>query len=332
MEVGTLLGSQLFTGKAHYIITLLPFILLLAACTAGRASISGPIPTPRNVTSPTELSPNLAGLRIPWAGEQTEGYSITLIDLDGSDPQPISLPEYAITPSLSPSTRFVVYVTTLLPEADIEMLNLQTQERRILVRGKERFPGAFLVNPSFSPDEAQVVFEVKASQRIDLAIEDLASDKVQYLDMGGGFNMWPEISPDGKWILVACEHETQPGFGLCLLDRDRRARRYLVDDVVSGGGDFAPNGQFVVYVAINDGIFGDRHLYKVSQDGQSKEHLVSGLHPGTTVLGIAENDVIFTCSNPEAPACRWVCVVGLDGSDVRRLAYLGERCIDIDGP
>lgn len=320
------------TRNLHCIIIILHFALLLTACNTGRSPIRGPIPTPRDVTSPAELSPELASLRIPWVGDEAEEPAVALINLDGSDPQPISLPEYAVTPRLSPTTRYVVYVTTLLPEADIEMLDLLTQERHVLVRGKERFPGVFLVNPSFSSDEAQVVFEVKSGDRIDLAIVDVASGKVQYLELGGGFNMWPEISPDGKWILVACEHETQAGFGLCLLDGDKHIRRYLVDDVVFQGGKFTPDGQYAVYVAAPEGVFGQGELYRVGLDGQNKLLLVSGLDSGAGVLGATAHDAAFTCSNAEKPGCYGVCVVGLDGSDVRRLTYLGERCIDINAP
>jgi hypothetical protein len=321
-----------YTRKAHCIITLLPFALLLAACSGGRAPLSGPIPTPRDLTSPAELSPELATLRIPWAGEQVEGPAVALINLDGRDPQQISLPEYAVTPSLSPSTRYVVYVATLLPEADVELLDFQTQERHILVRGKERFPGAILANPSFSPDEAQVVFEVKWSDRIDLAIVDVASEKVQYLDLGGGLNMWPEISPDGKWILIACENPTQSEFSFCLLDQAQRVRRYLVNDVVPRNGKFSPDGQLVAYIAMAGGVMGEGQLYRVGQDGNDKIRLVSGLFPGEEILSLTPEDVVFSCTYPGQPACSWVCVVGLDGSDVRRLTYLGERCIDVNAP
>jgi Tol biopolymer transport system component len=175
-----------------------------------------------------------------------------------------------------------------------------------------------------------VIFEVKWNDRTDLAVVDIASQKVRYLELGGGFNNRPEVSPDGKWILVTCENSTQTWFSLCLLDRVQHVRTQLVDDMVSGDGDFTPDSQSVVYIFMDGGIRGDYYLYKVSIDGQDKEMLVSNLHPGVGVLSVTENDVIFTCTNAEQPSCRWVCVVGLDGSDVRRLTYLGEQCIDFE--
>jgi Tol biopolymer transport system component len=320
------------TQKTLCIIILLLLALLIAACNGESTYPSGLIPTPRDVTSPSELSPELANLRIAWSTEQPEERSITLVNLDSSDQQPILLPEYAVSPDISPTTHYVVYTTSLLLEGNIEMLDLQTKEHRILVNGKESFPGVSLLNPSFSPDEEQVVFEVTTSNRIDLAIVELASGKVQYLDLGGGFNMWPEVSPDGKWILVACEHPTQGGFSLCLLDRDQRVSNYLVDDQVSVNGEFTPDSQHVVYVGVIRGSLSQGELYQVGIDGKNKRLLVSGLHPGANVIGVTTHDVVFTCSNSEQPACRWVCVVGLDGSDVRRLTYLGKHCIDVDAP
>jgi Tol biopolymer transport system component len=318
--------------KIHYIISFLLLALLQPACAGKRTSLSEPIPTPRDLTSPAELSTELKDMRIAWAGEQMEGQGVTLVNLDGSDPQPISLPEYAVTPSLSSTTRYVVYVTTLLPEANIEILDLQTRESHILVEGKEHFPGAILLNPSFSPDETQVVFEVKDNNRIDLGIVDVMSRKVQFLDLHGGFNTWPKISPDGKWILVACENLNQGGFSLCLLDRTQHVRNYLVDDIVFVSGEFTADGQTIVYVAAPEGALGQGELYRIDLDGQNKLLLISDLHAGADVIGATTHDVLFTCSNSEQPACRWICVVGLDGSDVRRLTYLGERCIDINAP
>jgi hypothetical protein len=321
------LGNQ----RIHYIIILL-FALLSTACNGESTYPSGPIPTPRDVTSPVELSTELAHLRITWTVDQVEGQSVALVNLDGTDPQTISLPEYAVTPSISPSTQYAVYVTNLLPEADIEILDLQTQERRTLVEGKEHFPGAALLNPSFSPDEAQVIFEVKWNDRIDLAIVELTSGKVQYLELGGGFNMWPEISPDKKWILVACEHPTQAGFSLCLLDQAQRVSTYLVDDVIFVNGEFTLDGQYVVYVAVPEGIRGQGELYRVALDGQNKLLLVSGLDSGAGVIGATTDDAVFTCSSAEQPTCFGVCVIGLDGNDVRRLTYLEEQCINVDAP
>ena len=318
--------------RSQFLIILLPLALLLAACNSAKTSPNGPIPTPRDLTSPLELSPELASLRIPWSAEQPEERGFTLVNLDSSDPQTISLPGYAVTPSVSPTTRYVAYATSLLLEGNIEMLDLQTQERHILVRGKERFPGTSLLNPAFFPDEEKVIFEVTTSNRIDLATVDLVNGKVQFLDLQGGFNMWPEVSPDGKWILVTCESETQAEFNLCLLDQGQRASRYLVDEQVSVNGEFTPDSQHVVYVAVIRGGIDQGALYRVGIDGQNKRLLVSGLHFGADVIGVTKDDVVFTCSNAEQPACRWVCVVGLDGSDVRRLTNLGEWCIDVNAP
>lgn len=311
-------------------VTTLSLALVIAACAGGRGSSSSPVPAPRDVASAAELSPELARLRIAWRSGQER--SSTLIYLDGSDPLPILLPEYAVTAGVSASGRYVVYATSVLPEGDIEMLDLQTQDRHILVRGRERFPGASLLYPSFAPDEEHVVFEVGSSNRIDLAIVDVGSGEVQFLDVQGGFNKWPQLSPDGAWILVACEDPTQGGFSLCLLDRSHRVRRHLVDDLVASGGEFTPDGQSVVYVAVVGGVFGEGQLYRVDLDGRGRRLLVSGLHPGADVLALTSNDVVFTCSDAEQPACRWVCVVNIDGTDVRRLTYLGEQCVDVNAP
>lgn len=304
------------------LLVLIGLAVFLAACLGHPTEGGGPVPVPVNLASPDALSQGLAQTRIPWWIEEGGTQQGVYIRLDGTDPQSIPTPEYAVGGARSPSGRYFAYGTSPLPGGDIELLHVATGERSTLVYGEARFPGARLTSLAFSYDEQAVVFEVAAEDRTDLAFVDLASRQVRFLDLQGTYNMWPEVSPDGRWILVACEGR-QPGAGfvLCLLDQEQNTRTYLVDEALNlmPGSRFTADGRSVVYVAPVGGIDGEGQLYRIDIDDREKHLLVSGLHPVDVVLGVASEEVIFTCTYPEEPTCKWVCVARLDGSDVRRL-------------
>jgi hypothetical protein len=303
--------------------------LFLAACASGGLSLTAPNPPPRDVPSPGGLSSELAGTRIPWwqrEGQQEVG---SFILVDGSDP--ISPPQGC--GSMSPSGRFLACAPNV-GTTGIEIVDLETGERRVLVRKDQDFPGAVgLGYPSFTPDEQSVIFDVGWPDHTDLATVDIDSGEIEYIDAPGIMNTEPQVSPDGQWILVACEGR-QPGAGfvLCLIDTETGTREYLIDEALNlmPGSRFTADGQSVVYVAPVGGIDGEGQLYRIDIDDREKRLLVSGLHSADVVLAATAREVLFTCTFPDRPACSWVCVVGLDGADARRLTYLGEHCLDLE--
>jgi Tol biopolymer transport system component len=280
-----------------------------------------------DVSAPDGLSPELASTRIAWGG---------LIYLDGSSVVSASGPLDRLG-ILSPSGRYLTYVTRFDLRDQIEWLDLETGEHRVLVVKDDVFPGAVsLAGLAFAPDEQTVVFEVDWSNRVNVASVTVADGDLELIYSRGGANTFPTVSPDGRSILVSCDSEDPEGFwALCIIDRETGRRRQLTDDQGLDpvyGGLFAPGGRTVAYFTSPRTLEWDARVYRVGIDGEGKELLVSGLTPGGALLAITSEDVVFPCSSAEQPACSWVCVVGLDGADVRRLTYLGERCVDVGTP
>ncbi|MEW6568451.1 MAG: hypothetical protein AB1449_09875 [Chloroflexota bacterium] len=310
---------------------LLGSALVLTSCLWGTraAKFSGPRPSARDVASPEGLDLGLAHTRIAWGRE---------VYLDGSEVAlPTSFPEGASQADLSPSGRYLVYVTGFVVDDKIEWLDLDTGERRVLAGESDFTPRALaLGNPSFTADEQTVVFEVGWSNAIKVAAVDLASGHIDVVDTPGAANTYPRVSPDGRWIVVSCE-DGDPGgnWALCLIDREARTRTTLTDDEGYDpllGGLFTPDGQFVVYFTGDTSLGGDGRVYRIGIDGQDKLLLVSGIYQGDALLATTERETVFSCGYPETPACSWVCVVNLDGTDVRRLTYLGDQCVDVNVP
>jgi len=306
-------------------------VLLLASCLWNRSnsSFSGPIPVPRDVTSPGELSADLAITRIVW-GEY--------VFLNGTDAMPsVPLPEDASEATLSSSGRYVAYHTGFVLNDQIEWLDLETGEHRVLARELDFTPAAMSVSyPTFTPDEQSIVFQVGWSDATKVASVDLASGDIQVIDAPGAMNTFPEVSPDGRWVLVSCEGGESGGlWALCLIDREARTRTYLADDEGFDpmfGGLFTPDGQWVVYYTSDASLSGGGRVYRVGIGGEDKLLLASGLRPSGVMLAATAQEAVFPCRYPDRPACDWVCVVNLDGTDPRRLTYLGERCVDMNAP
>jgi hypothetical protein len=305
-------------------------IVLVTACTRDKVSFSGPYPPPRDITSQQDLSLELANLRVFWwkgEGAEEQGY---FMNLDGSNP--IVAPLGCTLPS--PSERYSICLPDL-GVSKLELLDLESGQRRVLVQKGDDFPDEVQFgNPSFTPDEKAVIFDVAWSDHINLAIIEIDSGDLEILNISGLMNIEPHVSSDGRLILLSCEgRKLGAGFVLCLFDRETRTREYLVDKAINviPGSQFTPDGLSVVYTAPIDSVLGEARLYRVDLEDKSSHILVSGLTTGATVRGTTLEDVVFSCRFPDRPACSWLCVVGLDGSDVRRLTYLGDHCIDVNG-
>jgi Tol biopolymer transport system component len=218
----------------------------------------------------------------------------------------------------------------------IELLELETGARRVLVSKKEAFPSAMSLSYSrFTPDERHVVFAVGWEDHTDPAFVNIETGDIELVDAPGIFNTDPVVSPDGRWILVSCEgRQFGAGFQLCLIDRRTGRRNHLIDEVtnLARTGEFTPDGRSVVYTAPLGETTGQGQLFRIDLESREKHLLVSGLHSTAGILGVNSTHVAFTCTFPERPACYWVCVVDLEGRDVRRLTYLGENCRDSDEP
>ena len=299
--------------------------LVLAAC-AYAPTFSGPNPAPREVVLPDDLSKELTQVRIIWKTATEEGRRY-FIRLDGSDP--IAMQGCSV---LSSDERYLVCAPNIGLKK-LELVDLQTGERRVLVDREDAFPTAlWLGYPSFTPDGQGVIFDIALPDNSDLAIVDIDSGEIDFMYAPERVDFEATISPDNNWILTYCE-PTPPGAGfvLCILDRETNKRFHLVDEAlnIGPGSRFTLDSQSVVYIAPmeNEGL-----LYRIDIEDRAKHLLVSGLHPQETILGVSSEDVVFTCTYPENIACRWVCVVGLDGSDMRRLTYLGEHCIETNTP
>ena len=92
--------------------------LILVGC-----AFSGPVPTPRDISSPKELSNELANLRIYWILREDDEDNNYIIRLDGSDPI-----DHQGCSAISPNERYLA-CNPLHGKKTLKLIDLQTGER-----------------------------------------------------------------------------------------------------------------------------------------------------------------------------------------------------------
>lgn len=323
-------------------VCLLVFLTALLVGCAGKAEQAVLSPTPREVTSPSELPAGLAHQQIYWQGR--------LIYLDGTPVEfdPITQLDHEENVlwwyKFSHNKRYLAYrYDDVIPDdpesfpgfpglrSKIGVWDLVKNERRVLVEVGKDFPkGAMLGGIAFTPDDSKVLFAVlwrdeQKGQHVDLATVDIVSGVIERL----GFDPLPvyshdlDISPDGKWAVLA---ETSAlDERVCLLvNLEKKTLECLTFErgwyrTVR----FVPDNSLIY--SHNKKIRNAVALYHSKIDGMNIR-LVSGLS-SMEILLIYEEQVVFRGATNDNYRCSNVYVVNLDGSDLRRLSFLGQECL-----
>lgn len=320
----------------------LVFLWLLIGC-GGKTEAIALSPTPRDIASPTELPEQLTRLPIYWQGRIITLGGVPVLDspivTSGEDK---SLPCYAF----SHDHRYFAYCyDEWLPEEPgafpgfpgvrekIGLWDLKHNKRQELFEANP-----FGANPTirggvaFSPDDKKVLFAVawqneKGTDRVDLASVDILSGKIEYLGIDSLYSLPFEldISPDGKW--AAMDVSTLDDQVCLLIEMGERRLKCLM---LEKGHYISPkfiNNQSLIYVhRLNKevGIF----VLRID-NGEKKKQPVSGLNRARIIAG-TDNFIIFSGATYENYKCESIYAIKLDGSDFRRLSYLGEECLTED--
>lgn len=325
---------------------LLVVLALLSVGCMGKAEQAVLSPTPREVTSPSELPADLAHQQIYWQGE--------LIYLDGSpvkrNADPVEFDPVAQLKTLgiykfSHNGRYLAYLDVEWISNDpesfpgfpglrhkISVWDLAHGEQKVLVDVEKVFSkGAMLGGIAFTPDDSKVLFAVlwrdeQEAQHVDLATVDIMSGSIERL----GFDPLPvysldlDISPDGKWAVLA-ETSTLDERVCLLVNLEKKTLECLrLERGWYQSTRFTPDGRSIVYDH-SPKIAGSA-LYRSQIDGMAHTLLVSGLS-SMEILLIYEDQIIFRGATNDNYRCSNVYVVNLDGSDLRRLLFLGQECL-----
>lgn len=299
-------------------------VLALSGCSSSFASIVLAPSQTTVIDSVDKLPRSLSTKSIPWNGN--------VVALRGAK---ISLPNDASGfIRISDDNQWVTYSTAPLElekrgiphvkDHYIVLYNLTNHKKRYVVSLAHSFPRAIsLAAPAFTSNDKQVIFWVGWEHESDLAIVDIASEKVQRLNaniMLTNFAI-PDVSPDGR-IVVICQGPRQGSLAseLCLLDANGKFIRYLTTAGYPwpGYGRFTPDGQYVIY----ESRF---RLYKVRVDGTGQQQIA----PCSALFGpllVTKDYAVTACYISTKPDCYALFVASLDGEDFRRIGYIEPYC------
>ncbi|RME58631.1 hypothetical protein D6779_06110 [Candidatus Parcubacteria bacterium] len=315
----------------------------LTGCT-GKIENAVLSPVPHEVTSPKGLAENLTRLPIYWRG--------VLVYLDGkvieNDPitqlkndKSIMLGSY----KFSHNGRYLVYRYADVIWNDSEAFpgfpglrekmgiwDLETGERKVLVEIGKDFPKETTMEGlAFFPGDSKVLFSVmwrdNDKTHADLATVDMESGMIKRLGMYPlpVFSLDLDISPDGKWAVLA-ETATLDNQVCLLVNLEQRT----LDCLPLGKGHYistrlTPNENIVFVHRLRTSV----GVYASEIGGTENKLLVSGLS-SARIFWTDKGEVIFSGATYDNYKCSSIYIVNLDGSDFRRLSYLGEECLTDD--
>lgn len=309
-------------------------LVLLAACATPAKDVVLR-PAARDILSPEELPQSLIDEQIYWQGR--------LIYLSGkpvmeNDPvRQLGDEVNAVFIKFSHNKRYVLYRPIL--GAKILLWDLETDERKWLAKAGEDLPaGAKIGGMAFMPNDDKVIFSyyVQGGDNqiaySDLALVDIESGKVESLNIVDFQSDFFEltVSPDGKW--AATGMVTLDDHVCLLVNLEMRSveclngeKGWYISPV------FLPDMAHIVY-SHNKKIDSPSSIILSSIDGTEDRVLVSGLRAGSVVTTVSSSgEIVFVGRTYDNPAS-YVYVINQDGSDLRRLVYLGGQRVTNDGP
>jgi Tol biopolymer transport system component len=231
---------------------------------------------------------------------------------------------------------YLIYYSLVGDSGDVavKMFEIETGKTHVLFTSDD-VPGGVayggIDDPSFSPDGKSVLFQINFTETtFGLGLYSLEEDTVTLLG-AEGFNSRPQFSPTGDKILSICEGKKANGFQICIMDSDGSNRKRLTDVEGYHEAWFSPDGQHIVYEHTLTSFFRDPvvGLYAMDLSGENVVNLVDG---ETHLLTFSSDgkDVVF-CKFPEDVyktetfICEGIYVIGIDGANLRKLAYFDEE-------
>jgi hypothetical protein len=179
------------------------------------------------------------------------------------------------------------------------------------------------------PDDRKLLFAVlwrddKEEQHVDLATVDILSGKIERLGLDPlpVFSLDLDISPNGKWAVLA-DTSTLNDQVCLLINLEKRMLECLTLEKGQYLSSRFTDNESVVYVHRLKTSVG---IYISRIDKDESKPLVLGLNRANLILSVKDK-IILSGATYDNYKCSGVYVINRDGSDLRRLSYLGQECL-----
>jgi Tol biopolymer transport system component len=274
---------------------------------------------------------------------QTVGYTTPL---DRSNPIEFTLGNKGRDLKFSPDRTLVVYSFTETVEDELRsslwLYDLNSGEEKRLILWPEKLTDTSLTNPNFYPDGNKLIFSIRdiKANSTSLGSINLDGTEIESINTPSRtLSTGPVLSPDGEKILVLCEgvdkDSGQPGFMLCIMDKDGSNRLRLTEQGdFHGTYMFSPDSQTVIYSESEwGGILGlfNPPRYEIKQidiNGKNVETILEW-HRAVNVMALSTSgtEIIFMdrYDEKEHPG---LYMIDITGENLRHLAYFDEFLAD----
>jgi TolB protein len=164
------------------------------------------------------------GTRIAYA----RGGDVAVVNPDGSGLQTVmkSEPEETADPcrtgafvgGWSPDDSRITYYSASVSRSEGQVCTVAADGSDVQTVVAQ--PGAYDVEPVYSPDGTQIVYRAIINNQHDIWIVDLASGQRYNLTHDADLDIEPDWSPDGQWIAYGSLRQDQPNFDLYIMHPD----------------------------------------------------------------------------------------------------------------
>ena len=190
----------------------------------------------RQITQDGGLSPRWSsdGSRIAfsrggaiWVAPAGGGNPELVIDVDTESPD-TPCRAGAFPGGWSPDDKRIAYysASTTVEEGQVCTVNADGSDVRVVVAN----PGAYDVEPSWSPDGRYLAYRGVEGGVHDIWVVDLETGKTTNLTADPDLDIEPNWSPDGEWIAFGSLRPRASNFDIFIMRRDGSDVRRLTDD------------------------------------------------------------------------------------------------------
>lgn len=292
-----------------------------------------------SASDPKELSREIMHKTIFFSKKGNGGSLISIMELDLQSYHEYQLEHYVQNIDLSQNGKYVTFTHGEYINGNYQiglwLYDLEEKTETKIAGWEKDVSEIFLSNPSFSHNGDQIIFSVTWLDQgnTGLAIVNNDGSNLKILKTSIPLNEGPEYSPDGSLIIVTCAGmdalSGDPGFQLCLLDKDGQQIRPLTNRGHGHGSYyFTPDGKKIVFSEFeHGGFFGiinkpEDRFYIMDIDGDNKTLL---LNWEVGVRGFSDDgkEIIFKGRRDEKSP--WgIYIINIDGTNLRHLTYFDE--------
>ena len=327
----------------RWVLLLLSIIIFLSAC---YSEFRVDLMEIDSISRPGNLKNGLANTTIYFIKNFNDKSFVHITEVDRTFSQTTELHLEGNRVSLSPQLRYLIYDSSKHVGGELRkgiwLHDLRTGKEKNVIVWPSKLDEVHLSHPSFSPDGEHLIFTVTwfDKDEIGLATIDLDGSNLEILDTDRhNGNTGPRYSPDGEKIVVICGgmdvDSGQPGFQLCIMDKDGSNRELFTrDGDYHGTYRFTPDSQHIIYSESEYGspfgiLLRPRYDIKIKNIEEVNPTTILAWDQPLSILALSEDGGEIVCLESDKDGVpQRILVVNREGTNLRHLAYFDEFLAD----